>query len=105
MAGRRDAERRRHGGAGAGLGFATGNPALALPEESPADVLDLARAFPGTRALLVRDDPDGERIWPGVLGEELPGSECFVEVPLEPPADPDLAAALEDTRLYRLECS
>ena len=87
------------------LADTTGNPALALPEESPADVLALARAFPGTRALLLRDDPDGERIWPTILEGGAPGSECFVEVPLSPPADPDLAEALEDTRLYRLECS
>ena len=86
------------------LADTTGNPALALPEESPAAVVELARAFPGTRALLVLDDPDGERIWPAVLDAGGPGSECFEEVRLGRLPVPDLDAALEGTRLFRINC-
>ena len=86
------------------LADTTGNPALALPEESPADVVALARAFPGTRGVLVVGDPEGERIWPAVLDAGLPRSNCFVPVPLTPPPDPALAAAIDGTRLYRLDC-
>jgi hypothetical protein len=86
------------------LADTTGNPSLALPEEPPADVLDLARAFPGTRAVVLLDDPGGERLWPGVLAERGPGSECFTEVPLPRPPDAALAEALERTRVYRIGC-
>lgn len=86
------------------LADTTGNPSLALPEEPPADVLDLARAFPGTRAVVVLEEPDGERMWPGVLAEGGPGSACFAEVPLVVPDDATLAAALEGTRVYRIGC-
>ena len=86
------------------LADTTGNPALALPEEPPADVLDLARAFPGTRAVVVLDDPDGGRLWPGVLAAGGRGSRCFVEVPLPRPADAVLAAGLDGTRVYRIGC-
>jgi hypothetical protein len=86
------------------LADTTGNPSLALPEEPPADVLDLARAFPGTRAVIVLDDPDGDRLWPGVLAERGPSSECFAEVPLPRPADPALADALDGTRVFRIGC-
>jgi hypothetical protein len=86
------------------LADTTGNPSLALPEEPPADVLDLARAFPGTRAVVVLDDPDADRLWPDVLAEGGPGSECFAEVPLPEPADPALSDALEGTRVFRIGC-
>ena len=86
------------------LADTTGNPALALPEESPAAVVELARAFPGTLALLVLDDPDGERIWPAVLDAGGPGSECFEEIRLGRLPVPALDAALEGTRLFRINC-
>jgi hypothetical protein len=86
------------------LADTTGNPALALPEESPAAVVELARAFPGTRALLVLDDPDGERIWPSVLEAGGPGSECFHEILLGAMPVPALDAALEGTRLFSISC-
>jgi hypothetical protein len=86
------------------LADTTGNPALALPEESPTDVVALAEAFPGTRGLLVLDDPDGDRIWPGVLRGSDPASDCFVETPLPTPSSTALADALEGTRFYRIEC-
>ena len=86
------------------LADTTGNPALALPEESPAAVVELARAFPGTRALLVLDDPDGERIWPAVLEAGGPGSECLHEVLLQALPVPALDAALDGTRLFSISC-
>ena len=86
------------------LADTTGNRALALPEESPAAVVELARAFLGTRAVVVLDDPDGERIWPAVLDAGGPGSECFEEVRLGRLPVPALDAALEGTRLFRINC-
>jgi hypothetical protein len=86
------------------LADTTGNPALALPEEPPADVLDLARAFPGTRAVVVLDGPGEDRLWPGILADGGPGAECFDELPLPAPTDPALAAALDGTRVYRIGC-
>jgi len=86
------------------LADTTGNRALALPEESPAAVVELARAFLGTRAVVVLDDPDGERIWPAVLDAGGPGSECFEEVRLGRLPVPALDVALEGTRLFRINC-
>lgn len=57
-------------------------PTLALPDEPPADVLDLAAAFPGTR-YLVLTDPDSAH-WPADLIAGVPGAECFR--PIELPA-------------------
>jgi hypothetical protein len=76
-------------------------PALALPDEPPADVLDLAGAFPGTR-YLVLISPQGEH-WPQDLEAGAPGSECFTPVPLPPYAgtgeDP-----LAEVTVYELGC-
>jgi hypothetical protein len=78
-------------------------PSLALPDETPEDVLDLARTFPGTR-LMVLMSPEGKH-WPGDLAAGLPGSECFQPVDLGPPtsgaAGPDL---LEDVLVYEIVC-
>ena len=48
---------------------------LALPDEPPADVLDLAATFPGTRYLILTN-PEGKH-WPGDLEAGLTGAECF----------------------------
>ena len=58
-------------------------PSLALPDEPPEDVLDLARTFPGTR-LMVLISAEGKH-WPDDLEAGLPGSECFQPVDLGPP--------------------
>jgi hypothetical protein len=77
--------------------------ALALPDETPADVLDLAQAF-GAEWLLV-DKPDHGR-WPAVLdGSADPAARCFTEVDLGVSADPALADALEDMRVFRIDCA
>lgn len=78
-------------------------PSLALPDEPPADVLDLARTFPGTR-LMVLISPEGKH-WPADLETGLPGSECFRPLGLGPPSaglggqDP-----LEDVLVYEIAC-
>ncbi|HXG39545.1 MAG TPA: hypothetical protein VNJ28_01250 [Candidatus Limnocylindrales bacterium] len=75
-------------------------PALALPDEPPASVLALARAFPGTRTLVLT----GERgRWPRIL-DGSPDAACFEPVPLPLPGDPALARALQGARVYRLTC-
>ena len=76
-------------------------PALALPDESPADVLDLANTF-GARWLIVAKEEHG--IWPGVLDGPSPDATCFEEVLLPLPDDPDDARAIEGVRVFRIEC-
>jgi len=84
------------------LSESTGARALALPAESPADVLDLASTFEGTRLLILQGDDHGD--WPAVLDTNAAGAECFDEIDIGTPADPRLARALENTRVYRLVC-
>lgn len=74
---------------------------LALPNEPPEDVLDLAREFPGTR-YLVLTSPEGSH-WPADLEAGLPGSECFTPLDTGPwtgPGDDPLAA----TTVYEIRC-
>ncbi len=69
---------------------------LALPDETPADVADLAAAF-GAQIVIV----DGEHgAWPAILAEGGPGASCFVPVDIGPPADP----AGDAFRVYRVAC-
>jgi hypothetical protein len=76
---------------------------LALPDESPEDVLDLARHFPGTH-LLVLISPQGEH-WPGDLVKGVPGSECFRPVDLGPPISaPSGVDLLDDVQVYEIVC-
>ena len=76
-------------------------PTLALPDEPPRDVLDLAAAFPGAR-YLVLSDPEGKH-WPADLEARLPGSDCFTPI--------DLGAyqgagedPLANTTVYQIQC-
>ncbi len=57
-------------------------PTLALPNEPPSDVLDMARSFDGTR-LLVLIEPQGKH-WPADLEAGAPDSECFRPIDLGP---------------------
>ncbi len=76
---------------------------LALPDEPPAAVLDLARTFPGTRYLVISDPSHGR--WPAVLATGAPGAECFRQLDLGPaPSDPDEARAVETTRVFEIGC-
>jgi hypothetical protein len=71
-------------------------PALSLPDETPADVLDLATTF-GAELLIV----DGEHgSWPAVLAEGGPEASCFTEVDLPAPA----GTAPDPFRVYRVAC-
>lgn len=78
-----------------------GAPALALPDEGPRSVLDLAHRF-GARFVLLSNDDRG--IWPGVLETPAPGARCFRRY--EPPAAAGsaLARALDRNRLWEVTC-
>jgi hypothetical protein len=78
-------------------------PTLALPDEAPADVVDLAAAFPGTRYLVMSDDEHG--VWPEILAGSAPGADCFHELDLgPPPVDPVDARAFGKTRAFEIGC-
>ena len=70
------------------LAEATRHPAIALPNEQPDSVLDLARSFDPPARLLVVDTAN-TGAWPGVIFAGGPGSECFV--PLDLPVEGVLA--------------
>jgi hypothetical protein len=78
-------------------------PALALPDETPADVLDLATdpRF-GARWLIVAKADHGA--WPGILDGPEPAARCFRELRLPVPEDPADAAAIEGFRVFRIGC-
>jgi hypothetical protein len=72
---------------------ATRHHTLALPNESPDSILDLARSFdPPARILVVDATNDG--VWPAAILSGAPGSDCFV--PLDLPVDGVLA--------FRIRC-
>ncbi|HLA15831.1 MAG TPA: glycosyltransferase family 39 protein [Candidatus Limnocylindrales bacterium] len=78
-------------------------PALALPNESPTSIVDLASAFPGTRYLVLVGEEHGR--WPAVLADpSTPGVECFREVDLPAPSKPADAEAVEDVRTWIIGC-
>jgi hypothetical protein len=74
---------------------------LALPEESPQSVLDLAASFEGTRTLIITGDWGR---WPSVLDTDEPGAECFRELMLPEPREPEAAASVADTRVFEIGC-
>jgi len=64
---------------------ATRHYAIALPNEPPESILDLARSFdPPARLLIVGADNTG--VWPAAILDGAPGSECFVPIQLPDPA-------------------
>lgn len=83
-------------------------PALALPDEPPGSVVDLARSFSGTRLLVVEGTE--HRHWPADLDAGSPGSECFREVDLPPlPTSGGARSGLRidpltDTRVWEIVC-
>ncbi len=76
--------------------------ALALPDETPADVLDLARTFDGTRLVIITGDEHGD--WPAVLDRPGPDVGCFRELDLGPPTDPSAPDPLAETRVFEIVC-
>jgi hypothetical protein len=86
------------------LSESTGAAAIALPDESPASVLDLAHRFGSS--LVVVDLPDPGRDWPAVLDDGSAATRCFTEVKL---TDNDGGTRLEGTPLagfhvFRIVC-
>ncbi len=78
-----------------------GIPALALPDEPPADVLNLAATFPGTR-YLVLISPGGLH-WPQDLAAGAPGSTCFTPLAL-PPFEGAGTDPLDEVTVYEIAC-
>jgi hypothetical protein len=74
---------------------------LALPNESPADVLDMASEF-GAHWLISAKDDHG--VWPAILDGPDPAAACFEEVLLPIPGDPADADAIAGIRVFRIEC-
>ncbi len=77
--------------------------ALALPAESPSDIVDLASdpGFAGTRLVVVMGDDHGG--WPGVLDQPGQDVDCFHELDLGPgPAGID--DPLSDVRAFEIAC-
>lgn len=78
-------------------------PTLALPEESPEAILDLAHRF-GARLLIVGDGTD--RRWPNVLSGGGAAAKCFQEVALTDisGAGPNKGSALATIHVFRIVC-
>jgi energy-converting hydrogenase Eha subunit A len=74
------------------LAEVTGANALALPDEPPDSVIDLAAHFPGTRLLIVSKDNEG--IWPEAALSTARGIACFESVPV----------AIDEFEVYRILC-
>jgi hypothetical protein len=75
-------------------------PALALPDETPEDVMDLAAAFPGTHLVVVTDEHGR---WPEILDSGTRGTGCFRELALGtgPPGEAD---PLAGSRVFEIVC-
>jgi hypothetical protein len=83
------------------LAEATGHNALALPDEGPTDVLDLAAHFAGTTLLIVGEDRGR---WPAILDSGAAGIDCFHEIDIGRPTDPRLADSLKGIHVFRMSC-
>jgi hypothetical protein len=84
------------------LAYQAGIHTLALPDEPPTSVVDLAAHFPGTRYLVISEDHGS---WPAVLSSTESDVSCFHEIALGVPADPAAAAALKGTRVFEIGCA
>jgi hypothetical protein len=85
------------------LAEATRVPTLALPEESPQDVLDLADRF-GATLVIVRDD--GRRQWPDILSGNEPSAQCFEEIQLTDTSGspPEASSPLGQIHVFMIVC-
>ncbi len=79
----------------------TRHHAIALPNEPPESILELARSFdPPARLLVV--DAGNTGVWPAAILDGGPGSECFVPLALpDPAAHP---GALDGFLAFRIRC-
>jgi hypothetical protein len=75
---------------------------LALPDEPPSSVVDLAAHFPGTHYVVISDTHGS---WPAVLASGAAQAGCFHEIQLGTPSDPAAARALAGTRLFEIGCT
>ena len=73
---------------------------LALPDESPASVLDLAGHF-GARTLVITGTHGR---WPEVLNAGGPDADCFRPLDLADPSTGEVPSSLETTHAYRIAC-
>ncbi len=76
-------------------------PSLALPNEPPGSVADLARHF-GARLLVLVSAERG--VWPSVLQSGDPAAACFHEIAIPTPANPSDAGSIHDVRAWRIAC-
>jgi hypothetical protein len=76
-------------------------PALALPDEPPRDVLDLASTFKA-RLVILLDAESGH--WPVDLDAGVDGAECFRELDLGLTAGSAEAIDLGDARAFEVVC-
>jgi hypothetical protein len=85
------------------LAESAGVRTLALPEESPQSVLDLAHKFGAT--LLVMQSDDG-REWPAILNTDKTGAKCFKEVRLTDDTGntPKEGTPLGQIHVFRIVC-
>jgi hypothetical protein len=76
---------------------------LALPQESPGSVLDLARRF-GARLVIVQDDEGN--VWPGILNQGGSEASCFRELTLTDNSGGGLVegSPLTQIRVFRIVC-
>ncbi len=84
------------------LAYQARTQTLALPDELPASVLDLAAHFSGTQYLIISGDHGS---WPAVLADGGPAASCFHEIVLGTPSDPVAAAALVGTQVFQIGCA
>lgn len=81
----------------------TGIRTLALPDEAPESILDLARQFPGT-ALVISSDLGGGR-WPEIALADPTGIRCLEPVPLPGQRGPNNGEdPLAGIRVFRIVC-
>jgi hypothetical protein len=76
-------------------------PALALPDEPPRDVVDLAGMF-DARLLVLLDAQSTH--WPADLEAGVDGADCFRPIDLAAVAGPERADILGDTRAFEVVC-
>ena len=77
-----------------------GVSALALPNEAPSDVVDLAEHF-GARLLVIAAAEHGQ--WPAVLETGANRADCFHQVDLGA-GPPDQADPLAEIHVYEIDC-
>ncbi len=78
-------------------------PALALPDEPPRDVLDLANDPRFKAKLVVLLDADS-RHWPADLDAGVDGASCFRELDLGTAATRPADDPLGDARAFEIVC-